>query len=55
MINIDNRVVVDEAGRRLAWLFDNGKFVRVKRLPACTIGDYFAILSWLLDWGYTPL
>lgn len=55
MINIDNRVVVDEKGTRLAKIFDYGKFVKVKMLPACSIGDYFCILTWLNDWGYNAI
>lgn len=52
MINIDNRLVVDETGKRLAKISYYGKRVRVNRLPACSLGDYFAILLWLDDWGY---
>lgn len=55
MINIDNRVVIDEKGRRLASIVDYGNFVKVKRFPACSVGDYFAVLTWLNDWGYTAI
>lgn len=55
MINIDNRIVVDENKTQLAKVFDYGKYVKVKRLPACSLGDYFAILAWLDDWGYTAI
>lgn len=52
MISIDGRIVVDEQKTPLAKVHDYGKYVKVRRLPACTIGDYFAILNWLTDWGY---
>lgn len=55
MINIDGRTVVDERKTPLAKITDFGKYVRVNRLPACSIGDYFAILTWLNDWGYTAI
>ena len=55
MINIDGDTVIDKYGRQLARLSDYGRYVKVKRLQACTIGDYFAILNWLMDWGYNAI
>lgn len=55
MINIDGRTVVDERKVPLARLYDYGVYVKVKRLPASTVGDYFAILNWLTDWGYNVI
>lgn len=55
MMNIDGKIVVDQLGRHLAKLMDYGKYIRVKRLPACTLGDYFVILNWLSEWGYNAI
>ena len=55
MINIDGRIIVDERQVPLAKIHDFGKFLKVRRLPACTIGDYFVILNWLNEWGYNAI
>ena len=52
MINIDGNFVYDERRVPLAKVLDFGRYVRVIRQPACSVGDYFAILTFLLDWGY---
>lgn len=41
--------IYDEKGRELAKVdvFRSGR--RIRRTPACTIGEYFAILTWLMD------
>lgn len=52
MININGRTVYDDRKIPLAKLEDHGTHVRVRRLPACSIGTFFAILNWLTDWGY---
>lgn len=41
--------IYDEKGRALAVIdiFRSGR--RIRRTPACTLGEYFAILSWLMD------
>lgn len=52
MINIDGSTIVDKKGRKLASIVGEGKEVEVHRLPASSIGDYFAVLTWLIDWGY---
>jgi len=41
--------VYDERGRELARIETFRNRRRVKRTPACTLGEYFAILSWLMD------
>lgn len=51
-MKIDGKVVYDERQLPLALLYDFGSHIRVKRLCACSIGDYFAILTWLVDKGY---
>lgn len=55
MINIDGMCVVDADKNKLARITDYGKYIRVRRLPACSLGDYFAILTWLDDWGYVAI
>lgn len=41
--------IYDEKNRALVALeFFRGRRYE-KRLPACTIGEYFAILTWLMD------
>ena len=47
--------VVDEGGRKLARLAPDGWRIRVLRLPRCTIGDFFAILTWLNELGYVAI
>ena len=41
--------VYDEKGRALAKIdvFHSGR--RLRRTPACSLGEYFAILTWLMD------
>lgn len=41
--------IYDEKGRALAKvdIFRGGR--RIRRMPASTIGEYFAILSWEMD------
>lgn len=41
--------VCDEKGRVLARIYVYHGARRVQRTPACTLGEYFAILSWLMD------
>lgn len=41
--------IYDERGRALATVWYFGKRRAIERTPACTIGEYFAILSWLMD------
>ena len=49
MYKEEANTVYDEKGRALAKIdvLHNGR--RIRRTPACTIGEYFAILSWLMD------
>jgi hypothetical protein len=51
-MKLDGKVVYDERQLPLALLYDYGSFIRVRRLCACSIGDYFAILTWLVDKGF---
>ena len=39
-------------GRHLAILDDDGVTVSVSRLPACSIGEWLGIITWLRDEGY---
>ena len=45
-------VYVYGRGRILARLEDHGTYYLVLKHPACTIGEYFYILSYLMDLGY---
>lgn len=42
-------IIYDENGRALVKTVYYGKRKVLARTPACTIGEYFAVLSWLLD------
>ena len=42
-------IIYDENGRSLVKTVYYGKRKVLARTPACTIGEYFAVLSWLLD------
>lgn len=42
-------MVYDENGRALAIIDNYRHNRRVRRTPACTIGEYFAILTWLIE------
>lgn len=42
-------------GRELARLTFLGKNVFITRMPCCTIGEYFCVLSYLMDEGYDIL
>ena len=41
--------IYDEKGRALATVDVRRGKRFIKRTPACTIGEYFAILSWEMD------
>lgn len=41
--------IYDEKGRELAKIDIYGHSRRIRRTPACSIGEYFAILTWLMD------
>lgn len=42
-------------GRRVVNIYqDNDGRYYVYRMPRCSIGDYFAVLSWLLDENGRP-
>lgn len=49
------RVVKDENGKVLARVFEVGGVLHVYRTPACSIGTYFCILSFLEELGYKVL
>lgn len=45
-------LIVDEKNRTLASVALNDGHVEIHRFPCCSIGEYFAILSFLMDEGY---
>lgn len=49
---LDNYVVRDKTGVVLAKLYDDGRTVRVVRMPSCSLAMYFHILGFLFDLGY---
>ena len=44
-----SNIIYDENNRILARIVYFGKRKTVERTPACTLGEYFAILTWLLE------
>ena len=40
-------------GRRVAVIEGQFFHVKLERLPACTLGEYLSILTWLDEHGYT--
>ncbi len=48
-MRISKNSVFDKDGRKLARLVDYGDYKKVERTPCCSIGDYFAILVWLME------
>lgn len=42
-------IIYDEKGRALVKTVYYGKRKVLERTPACTIGEYFAVLSWIFD------
>ena len=48
-----NGTYVWSGDRLLAMLKDEGDYLRVVRTHACSIGEYFWILSELFDLGYS--
>lgn len=44
-----DNTIYDENGRPLVKIVNYGKKKRLERTAACTIGEYFAILSWMMD------
>lgn len=51
MIDLNNKAVVID-GERVATLAVEGNIVYVTKLPACSLGTYFLILTWLFELGY---
>jgi len=51
LLNLNGCVIKDERGIPLATLYEEGRIVRVVREPACGLGMYFYILSYLNDLG----
>ena len=49
MYKEEANTVYDEKGRALARIDVCHNMRYIHRTPACTIGEYFAILSWFLD------
>lgn len=46
---LESNTVYDDKDRALATISFVNKVPRVRRTCACTIGEYFAILTWLID------
>ena len=53
LIKVNGCIVKDDDGRELARLEEVGRKVRVHRLPACSIGMYLYILTYLKGLGFT--
>lgn len=52
ILNVDGCVVRDYDGVDLAILRERDGMVEVLRCPACGLGMYFRILSYLVDLGF---
>ena len=53
IIKVDRCVVRDEkTGANLAILHERYGVVEIERLPACSIGSYFHIMSYLRELGF---
>lgn len=48
---MEKRIVSIE-GKPMASVREDGKFFRVDPFPACSVGDYFLILTWMQENGY---
>lgn len=46
------RLVARIGNRVLAVIYLDGKYARVFRLQSCSLGEYFQILSLIVDKGY---
>lgn len=51
MTSLDNKILIID-GSQVAITSAIGKCVQVTKLPACSIGTYLMILSWVRDLGY---
>lgn len=47
--NLKNNIVTDKDGRELVEVEKYGNRTKLRRLSACTVGEYFAVLSWMMD------
>lgn len=52
IINVDGCVIRDDRGLVVAELHEVNGRVSVKRTPACTIGTYLYILTYLNELGF---
>ena len=52
VFNMHGCVVKDEKGVVRARLFENDGVLIVKKMPSCSVGTYFSILSYLIDMGF---
>ena len=52
IIDMDGCIVRDERGHALAVLRDGGDYIVVKKMPGCSIGTYFYILTFLKECGF---
>ena len=52
VLKLAGDIFVGMDGKVLVRLEDHGSYYRALKLPRCSIGDYFAVLSCLVDWGY---
>jgi len=48
-MRIQGGYIIDDKGKKLAEIYKRGRGVEVERLPACSIGKYFEILTWLAE------
>lgn len=51
MIDMNNKMVVVD-GESVATLAVENNVVFVTKLPACTVGTYFLVLTWLIERGF---
>lgn len=51
MTSLDNKILIID-GSHVATTAVIGNSVQVTKLPACSIGTYLMILSWVRDLGY---
>lgn len=52
MFDMDGCLVKNAQGVPMARLSEEGDLIIVKRLPACSLGFYFYILSYLKELGF---
>ena len=48
-MRIEHNAIFDDRGRALVKILNYNDSVHYERTPACTIGEYFAALTWLME------